>query len=123
MRQMSSLYDPDTDVAVHAAGVGQRVATVHETLKCVWSGHGAEDIEGCTTRIPAAVVAKAWRGEMELGGMVEGFFHFSWRNGVWLAYGVQDGSVRGVYCPTHCSERAARRGAPQQRKPAESALA
>jgi hypothetical protein len=45
---------------------------------------------------------------MQLKGTVEGFFYFAWRSGVWLAFGVQDGGVRGVYCPTHCSERDSR---------------
>jgi hypothetical protein len=27
---------------------------------------------------------------------------------VWLAYGLRDGRVRGVYCPTHCVDRNAR---------------
>jgi hypothetical protein len=76
-------------------------------MKCVWSGYPAYE-RYCRSRIPASVVVKAWQRERQLKKVVEGFFYFSWRSGVWLAFGVEDGSVRGVYCPTHCSERAAR---------------
>jgi hypothetical protein len=78
-----------------------------EPLKCVWSGYPHYDRD-CRSRIPASVVAKAWQRERQLKETVEGFFYFPWRSGVWLAFGVQDGSVRGVYCPTHCSERDSR---------------
>jgi hypothetical protein len=78
-----------------------------EPMKCVWSGHPHYDRD-CRARIPASVVVKAWHREMGLGGAVEGFFNFTWRHGVWLAYGLSDGGVRGVYCPTHCSERDSR---------------
>ena len=33
------------------------------------------------------------------------FFRFTWQNGVWLAYGLRDGGVRGVHCPPHMAER------------------
>jgi hypothetical protein len=36
------------------------------------------------------------------------FFHFMWRGGAWLGYGLRDGSVRGVYCPAHSAKRAER---------------
>jgi hypothetical protein len=75
-----------------------------EPLKCVWSGHPHYDRD-CRSRIPASVVVRAWQREMQLKGAVEGFFNFTWRHGVWLAFGLSDGNVRGVYCPTHCSER------------------
>jgi hypothetical protein len=78
-----------------------------EPLKCVWSGYPHYDRD-CRSRIPASVVVKAWQREMHLKGTVEGFFYFSWRSGVWLAFGAADGGVRGVYCPTHCSERDSR---------------
>jgi hypothetical protein len=78
-----------------------------EPLKCVWSGYPHYDRD-CRSRIPASVVVKAWQREMQLKGTVEGFFYFAWRSGVWLAFGLQDGGVRGVYCPTHCSERDSR---------------
>jgi len=78
-----------------------------EPMKCVWSGYPHYDRD-CRSRIPASIVVKAWHREMRLNGAVEGFFNFSWRHGVWLAYGLSDGAVRGVYCPTHCSERDSR---------------
>jgi hypothetical protein len=78
-----------------------------EPLKCVWSGYPHYDRD-CRSRIPASVVVKAWQRETQLKGTVEGFFNFTWRHGVWLAFGLRDGGVRGVYCPTHCSERDSR---------------
>jgi hypothetical protein len=78
-----------------------------ELMKCVWSGYPRLERD-CRSRIPASAVIKAWQRESHLKDMTEGFFQFSWRNGVWLAYGMPDGRVGGVYCPTHCSERAAR---------------
>jgi hypothetical protein len=76
-------------------------------MKCVWSGYPNYERD-CRSRIPASVVIKAWQREMQLKGTVEGFFYFSWRSGVWLAFGLAEGGVRGVYCPTHCSERDSR---------------
>jgi hypothetical protein len=78
-----------------------------EPLRCVWSGFPNYD-RSCRSRIPASIVVKAWHREMQLKGTQEGFFYFSWRSGVWLAYGLRNGGVRGVYCPTHCSERDSR---------------
>ncbi|HEX4837255.1 MAG TPA: hypothetical protein VFV03_01850 [Solirubrobacteraceae bacterium] len=85
----------------------ESLEAVDEPMKCVWSGFPNYNRD-CRSRIPASVVVKAWHREMQLKGTVEGFFYFAWRNGVWLAYGSQDGAVRGVYCPTHCSERDSR---------------
>jgi hypothetical protein len=87
--------------------MGAERLEVDEPLKCVWSGFPHYD-RSCRSRIPASVVRKAWGREMQLKGVEEGFFYFSWRSGVWLAYGLRDGGVRGVYCPTHCSERDSR---------------
>ena len=78
-----------------------------EPLKCVWSGYPHHERD-CRSRIPTSVVVKAWQRERQLNGTVEDFFNFAWREGVWLAFGLQDGSVRGVYCPTHRSQRHAR---------------
>jgi hypothetical protein len=78
-----------------------------QRLRCVWSG--SPDGSCCRSRIPEAVVTKAWRAELEAGGDREDrFFHFIWQGGVWLAYGLRNGRVRGVYCPSHNSERAER---------------
>jgi len=82
-------------------------APMEEPMRCVWSGYPNYDRD-CRSRIPASVVVKKWQRERQLKGTVEGFFNFAWRSGVWLAFGVEDGSIRGVYCPTHCSERDAR---------------
>jgi hypothetical protein len=79
-----------------------------EPLKCVWSGFPGDE-RSCRSRIPASVVVRAWHRELQLHGTEEGFFRFSWRSGVWLGYGLSNGAVRGVYCPTHCAERAGRR--------------
>jgi hypothetical protein len=75
--------------------------------------------------VPASVVVKAWLRKKYLEGSPEGFFHFSWRGGTWLAYGTADDGVRGVYCPTHCSERNAREVRAERRpdrRPMEAAL-
>lgn len=61
----------------------------------------------CGTLIPEDVVANAWREELEAGGeRADRFFHFIWNGGVWAAFGLQDGRVRGVSCPSHNAERA-----------------
>jgi hypothetical protein len=75
-------------------------------LRCVWSG--AESCS-CNARVARHVVAGAWRRELDAGGEREArFFHFIHDGGVWMAYGLADGDVRGVYCPSHNSQRAAR---------------
>jgi hypothetical protein len=81
-------------------------------LRCVWTNHPSHD-RCCQERIPTAVVLAAWRGELERG-RVRGdrFFHFAWRGRVWVAYGLLDGDVRGVYCPGHSAARDARSSAP-----------
>ncbi len=81
-------------------------AREERALGCVWSA-----LDGCTcgASIPAAAVAGAWERELDASGEREDrFFHFIWEGGVWLAYGLADGEVRGVHCPSHNSERAAR---------------
>jgi hypothetical protein len=76
-------------------------------LRCVWSD--ARDDCSCRSRIPRAVVEQAWRRELAASGDHEGrFFHLIYAGGVWQAYGADDGGVRGVYCPAHNSQRAAR---------------
>ncbi|HEY2537610.1 MAG TPA: hypothetical protein VGI24_11595 [Solirubrobacteraceae bacterium] len=60
--------------------------------------------------MPARAVIAAWRRELDAGRTVAGFFHFAWSGRVWLAYGLPDGSVRGVYCPVHRAEREERLG-------------
>lgn len=87
-------------------GLGGAAAGEERTLGCVWSA-----LDGCTcgASIPEAVVAGAWRRELDASGEHEDrFFHFIWEGGVWLAYGLAGGEVRGVHCPSHNSERAER---------------
>jgi hypothetical protein len=64
------------------------------------------------------VVTAAWRDELEGGRLGEGFFHVAWLGGVWLAYGLPDGRIRGVYCPSHRSEREERLGFDEEIIPA-----
>jgi hypothetical protein len=89
-------------------GDAEAVALVSELpLRCVWSG----SVEGCScrSRIDRDVVADAWQCELDASGDREArFFHFIWDGGVWMAYGLADGAVRGVYCPSHNSQRAER---------------
>jgi hypothetical protein len=76
-------------------------------LRCVSSGSPA----GCSCRAQIAkdLVARAWARELEAAGDSEArFFHFIADGGVWMAYGLADGDVRGVYCPAHNSRRAER---------------
>jgi hypothetical protein len=83
---------------------------LHELpLQCVWTRHLTND-HRCRARVPARRVAGAWRRELELGVVRAGFFQFDWRGEEWLAYGLPDGEVRGVYCPTHRAEREQRLG-------------
>ncbi len=114
-RSADAVRKPETDVecapeAIEGAPeaikgpsdtVSPSADAVDEPMKCVWSGYPDYNRD-CRSRIPASVVIKAWHREIQLKGTVEGFYYFSWRSGVWLAYGLQDGRVRGVYCPTHC---------------------
>jgi hypothetical protein len=75
-------------------------------LECVWSS-----LDGCScgVNIPIDAVASAWARELDTtGDLDDRFFHFIWEGGVWVAYGLADGQVCGVQCPSHNSERAAR---------------
>jgi hypothetical protein len=88
---------------------------VDRPLRCVWTNHPTHD-RSCKSGIPAAVVAAAWRRELEQGAH-RGFFHFTWHGGVWLAYGLDDGQIRGIYCPTHRTARNKRSSAPEDAAP------
>jgi hypothetical protein len=86
---------------------GLALAVVELPLRCVWSG----SVDGCScrSRIDRDVVAQAWQRELDASCDREArFFHFISGGGVWMAYGLADGEVRGVYCPSHNSQRAAR---------------
>ena len=78
-------------------------------LRCVSSGYLSDGCS-CSSSVPVAVVIAAWRCELERGRLSEGFFSFAWRGGVWLSYGLPDGQVRGIYCPSHRAEREERLG-------------
>jgi hypothetical protein len=88
-----------------------RTSTVIELesqLRCVSSGYLSG---GCSCRetVPAAVVDAAWAREVaHVGSAEDRFFHFACEGEVWLALGMADGEIRGVYCPTHRAERDAR---------------
>jgi hypothetical protein len=76
-----------------------------DPMACVWTGYRS-NVCPCAARIPAAVVTAAWASELERSGVHEDrFFRFEWQDGAWLAYGLKEGGVRGVYCPSHGAER------------------
>jgi hypothetical protein len=94
--------------AAGAASDGERAAVVAELpLRCVSSS--SPDGCSCRSQIAEEAVAQAWARELEASGDREArFFHFISNGGVWMAYGLADGGVRGVYCPSHNSQRAER---------------
>jgi hypothetical protein len=75
-----------------------------QSLRCVWTRH-LRDGRSCGTHVPLATVREAWQCELARGRAGGGFFHFAWRGEAWLAYGLPDGEVRGVYCPAHRAQR------------------
>jgi len=89
-------------------GVGRRdritPRPAAQPLRCVSSGYLSHGCR-CQAAVPAEVAAAACTRARAAGPDGEGFFRFVWRGGVWLAYAVSDGSVRGVYCPEHRAER------------------
>lgn len=96
-------------------------AKVEWPLQCVWTSHPSRE-HSCRSLIPAGVVAAAWRQELAQGRTDGGFFRFTWRGGVWLGYGLEDGRVRGVYCPEHRAERDKRAPVPAE-APASATIA
>jgi hypothetical protein len=89
-------------------GTASELRRLDGLLRCVSSGYLSD---GCSCRatIPSSVVTAAWAREQELDGACEDrFFRFAWRGGVWFAFGLSDGCVRGVYCPKHSAARAER---------------
>jgi hypothetical protein len=74
-------------------------------LRCVSSGYLSNG-RSCGTTVPLGVAHAAWNRESERAGAGrDGFFHFSWNDQEWLAFGLADGRVRGVYCPEHAAGR------------------
>ncbi len=78
-----------------------------ELLRCVSSGYLSHGCS-CHATIPAEVANAAWGRARAAGVEEDSFFHFAWRDDVWLGYGSADGLVRGVYCHQHNVERARR---------------
>jgi hypothetical protein len=106
-----AMHAVQSNLAVTDRGVGANEqgfdGIVELPLRCVWSD--AHDDCSCHSRIPRAVVERAWQRELSASGDHEGrFFHLIHDDGVWQAYGIENGEVRGVYCPSHNSQRAAR---------------
>ncbi len=94
-------------------------------MRCVSSGYLSGGCS-CPATIPAGVVTAAWARELDRAGDRESrFFNFAWQGAVWLAFGLADGQIRGVYCPTHRAERDARTagcGAEESPQPAGIAV-
>jgi hypothetical protein len=78
-------------------------------LRCVWRGY-LQGAGSCRSCVPERVVLAAWRRELQRGAPKDHFFRFTWQDCVWLAYGLKDGRVRGVYCPSHSADRDERLG-------------
>jgi hypothetical protein len=76
----------------------------HSELRCASSGYLGDGCR-CHLTIPEHVVVEAWERERMFGNCDDRFFRVVWRDEAWLAFGVCDGSVRGVYCPEHRAER------------------
>ncbi len=77
------------------------------SLRCVSSGYMADGCS-CTRTVPASVAAAAWDAERARSGERSRLFQFAWQSEVWLAFGVEGGEVRGVYCAEHRARREAR---------------
>jgi hypothetical protein len=86
----------------------------NEMMRCVWTNHPHCD-RNCAERVPEGVVVAVWQRELQDRRVPEGFFRFLWNGGEWLGYGLPNGVVRGVYCPTHCAERDRRTPRAQRR--------
>lgn len=100
-----------------------RLRLEHEDrpLRCVSSGYMSGGCS-CHSVIPAGVVVAAWARELERSpARADRFFRFAWHGEEWLAFGLADGRIRGVYCPTHRAERDARSAGCEARHPAQPA--
>ena len=101
----------DTPTATSAAPTTDS-NLVDRLLRCVSSGYLSDGCS-CRSAIPSSVVMAAWTSVLDRGGEPgDRFFRFVWRGGVWLGFGLQDGRVRGVYCPEHSAARAERCAVP-----------
>ena len=72
--------------------------------RCVASGP-LRDGDSCACTVPSGVVLRAWASVQHTGGSGPRFFRFWWEGELWLSFGLEDGDVRGVYCPEHTAER------------------
>jgi hypothetical protein len=98
---------PDHQPAAIALGPRRILgARPDRPLRCVSSGYLSHGCS-CDATVPFTVVAAAWSRRLEdCSERGEGaFFHFAWRDEVWVGFGLSDGTVRGVYCPQHAAER------------------
>ena len=104
-----------TDIAMLDRGAGDADAIeqdapslrVELALRCVWSD--PRDGCSCDAHISRAAVELAWQRELECSGDNQAhFFHLVHDGGVWQAYGLADGQIRGVHCPAHNRQRAQR---------------
>lgn len=110
--QARAVIEIDEDGGLPAAAASEfelrraALATRSERpLRCVSSGYLSGGCS-CQASIPEGVVTTAWRRELAAAdGPRDRFFRFSWRDGEWLAFGLRDGRIRGVYCPAHSAER------------------
>jgi hypothetical protein len=95
------VVEPIADIAARRR---LREISDERPLQCVSSGYPAGG-HRCNERIPCRVVTAAWDRRRRSGVRGNQLFHFSWRGEVWLAFGLEDGRIRGVYCPSHSAER------------------
>ena len=78
---------------------------LHRALRCVSSGYLGDGCP-CEETIPLGVVTAAWTRQIGRSSIPRsGFFRFVWQDGEWMGFGLEDGHVRGVYCPAHAAER------------------
>jgi hypothetical protein len=72
-------------------------------LRCVASGYLSHGCS-CDAAVPAEAVVAAWARERR-SHRGDRFFSFRWNDETWLAFGLRNGLVRGVYCPEHRAQR------------------
>jgi hypothetical protein len=97
-----------THAGPKARSDAHRIIALERLLRCVSSGYLSDGCS-CQKTVPGSVASAAWARQLEHTPAVEDqFFRFTWRGGEWLAYGLRDGRVRGVYCPEHNARRTER---------------
>lgn len=94
-------------VVIDMAARAQARRLAEPPFRCVSSGYMSGG-DSCGQGIPADVVRAAWETELARCPGESRFFQFTWRGHTWLAFGLLDGEIRGVYCPMHRAEREAR---------------